>query len=151
MFMEMDLDGLRSKQIPISSPALKSQRYGFGEFFTGIHFLNLGFEDVTRRYYYSKSGYGPYEKAIEILGVMAAKYICRNFPQPPDLLVFDKKGQFFLAEAKLPTDRLNENQRRFFRNIELYLNKNVPQIKRASHLPPGHWIELVRLKPILEA
>jgi len=77
-------------------------------------------------------------------------FICKAHPQPPDLFVTDRKGRFFFVEAKLPADSLNVNQIKFFRRIERYLNKNVPQNKRAPYMPERHWIELVRLEPHLE-
>jgi hypothetical protein len=136
-----------TKQFPVKCPPLKSQTYGFGELFAGIQYLDLGFDDVIRRYYHRRLGYESYEKAAKILGIPAAKFICRPHPQPPDLFVFDKKGRFFFVEVKLPTDSHKEKQEAFCQRIEQYLNKNIPQSRRAPHMPKNHWIELLKLIP----
>jgi len=146
LFLEIDNDP-SNKQFPISTPPSKAARYGFGELFAGMHYLDRGFRDVIRYHYYAIPGYDSYEKALQILGPKAARFICCRHPQPPDLFVFDKKGRFFLVEVKLPTDKLNQNQKTFFRKIERYLNKNMPKSKRAPHMPDGHWIELLLLRP----
>jgi hypothetical protein len=135
-----------TKQFPIKCPPLKSQTYGFGELFAGVHYLELGYE-VVRHHWGKRWNCPGYLKAVEILGKEAADFIAREHPQPPDLFVIDRKGRFSLVEVKLPTDRLNDNQIRFFRNIETYLNKNVSPRKRAPFLPKGEWIELLRLRP----
>jgi hypothetical protein len=146
LFQEMLEDEGSQKQFPVRHPPLKSQTYGFGELFLGIHYIELGYD--AYRYHYAKKWNPPgYRKAVEILGQKAADYICRDFPQPPDLFVFDRKGRFFLAEAKLPGDRLNENQKRFFRQIQTYLNQKMPRYKRALCMPEGLWIKIIRLKP----
>src|ERR1700732_1617282 len=126
LFLEMLESEATTKHFPVKCPPLKSQTYGFGEFFAGIQYLDLGFEDVNRYYYYCHPGYDSYEKAVKILGPGAAEFIYRPHPQPPDLFVVDKKGRFFFVEVKLPTDRLNQNQITFFRKIESYLNRNMP-------------------------
>jgi hypothetical protein len=147
LFLEMLESEATTKHFPVKCPPLKSQTYGFGELFAGIQYLDLGFEDVNRYYYYCHRGYDSYEKAIEILGIRAAEFICRPHPQPPDLFVFDKKRRFFFVEVKLPTDSHEEKQEAFCRSIERYLNTNMPQSRRAPHLPKGHWIEHLRLRP----
>jgi hypothetical protein len=146
LFLEIDSEP-HQQQFPVKCPPLKTQTYGFGELFAGMHYLEGGFSDVIRYHYYCHEGYDSYEKAAKVLGTPAAEFICRPHPQPPDLLVFDKKGRFFFVEVKLPKDRLNPNQTAFFRKIERYLNKNMPQSRRAPHLPEGQWIELLRLSP----
>jgi hypothetical protein len=147
LFLEMLESEATTKHFPVKCPPLKSQTYGFGELFAGIQCLDLGFKDVIRYYYYCHRGYDSYEKAIAILGIQAAKFICRPHPQPPDLFVIDHKNRFFFVEVKLPTDKLNEKQIAFNRRIERFLNKNMPQSRRAPHLPKGHWIELLKLRP----
>ncbi len=146
LFLEIDNDP-SNKQFPISSPPLAGARYGFGELFAGMHYLDRGFRDVIRYHYYPIPGYDSYEKALKILGPKAAKFICRSHPQPPDLLVFDKKDRFLLVEVKLPGDDLNPNQIAFFHKIESYLNRNMPQSKKARHRLKRHWIVLLKLKP----
>jgi len=146
IFLELQEVEATTKQIPVKSPPLKSQTYGFGELFAGIHYLDLGYE-VIRDHWGKRWNCPGYMKAVEILGQQVADFICREHPQPPDLFVFDRKGRFFFVEVKLPTDRLNENQLKFFRNIETYLNKYISQNRRAPGLPKGHWVELLRLAP----
>ena len=111
-------------------------------------FGGTGSAGMGHYYYYSIAGYDSYEKAVRILGPETAKFVCTQFPQPPDLLVCDKKDRFFFVEVKLPTDRLNKNQIHRFREIERYLNRNVSESKKVPHLlPEGHWIEVLRLYP----
>jgi hypothetical protein len=62
-----------------------------------------------------------------------------------------QKDRFFFVEVKLPADRLNQNQIRFFRQIEAFLNKNILKTRLAPHMPENHWIVLARLKPSQEA
>lgn len=146
LFKEWRAVEATTRQIPVKSPPLKTQTYGFGELFAGIHYYKLGYEPSGD--YRGKNWDSPsYFKAVEILGAKAAHFICRAHPQPPDLFVFDRKGRFFFVEAKLPKDRLNKNQVKFFRNIEAFLNKNMLQTKRAPHLPQGQWIEVAKLRP----
>jgi hypothetical protein len=146
LFLEMLESEATQEQFPVNSSHRLKNIYGFGELFAGIHYLDRGFKDVNRYYYYCHAGYDSYEKAVGILGPQAAKFICRPHPQPPDLFVVDRKDRFFFVEVKLPSDRLNQKQIDFNRNIERYLNKNMPQ-RRAPHMPKGHWIELLRLRP----
>jgi len=147
LFLELLESERTTKQFPVKRPPLKSQTYGFGELFAGIHYLDLCFKDVIRHHYYCHRGYDSYEKAVKILGIRAAKFICRPHPQPPDLFVVNKMNRFFFVEVKLPTDRLNQNQIAFNRGIERYLNRTMPQTRRAPHLPKGSWIELLKLRP----
>lgn len=135
------------KQFPVKCPPLKSQTYGFGELFAGIHYLKNGYSDVIRYHYYCHEGYDPYEKAVKILGVQTAKFICRPHPQPPDLFVIDDKHRFFFVEVKLPTDSHKKGQEAFCGRIERHLNKYMPQSRRAPQLPKGCWIVLLKLKP----
>src|ERR1017187_1036356 len=135
-----------TKMIPVRHSPLKSQTYGFGELFAGIHYSNLGYK-VTCDYWGKRWNSPSYFKAVKILGQEAADFICKAHPQPPDLFVIDRKKRFFFVEVKLPKDRLNPNQIAFFHRIEKYLNKNMPQSRRAPHLPKGSWIELLRLSP----
>ncbi|SRR5260221_7095069 len=135
-----------TKQIPVKCPPLKSQSYGFVELFTAVHYMNHGY-DVTWDYWGRRWEPRSFFKASEIFGPEAADFICKSQPQPPDLLVVDKKNRFFFVEVKLPTDRLNRKQIDFNRRIERYLNKNMPQSRRAPYLPKGSWIELLRLRP----
>jgi len=146
MFLEILEVERTTKQIPVKSPPLKSQTYGFGELFAGIHYLNLGY-DVIRDHWGKRWNCPGYVKAVEILGKKGADFIGRESPQPPDLLVIDHKNRFFLVEVKLPTDRLNKMQKIFYRSIERYLNTNMPESKRAPRLPKSHWIELLKLRP----
>jgi hypothetical protein len=147
LFLEMLESEPTTKHFPVKCPPMKSQTYGFGELFAGIHYLEHGFSDVIRYYYYSHSGYDSYGKAVEILGTSAAKFICRPHPQPPDLFVIDKKKRFFFVEVKLPGDSHKGKQEAFCRRMERYLNMNMPQSRRAPHLPKGTWIELLKLIP----
>jgi hypothetical protein len=142
----LEIQEATTKQIPVKSPPLKSQTYGFGELFAGIHYLGLGYE-VVRHHWGKRWNCPGYVKAVEILGKKAADFIAREYPQPPDLFVIDHKNRFFFVEVKLPTDRLNEKQTVFYRSIERYLNKNMPESRRAPHMSKGHWIELLKLRP----
>jgi len=146
LFLELLEAEATTKQFPVKSPPLKSQTYGFGELYVGIHFLNLGY-DVTRHHWGKRWNCPGYLLAVQILGKKAADFICREHPQPPDLFVIDRMKRFFFVEVKLPGDRLNKNQISFFRDIERYLNKNMPDKKRAPYITQGHWIELVRVRP----
>jgi hypothetical protein len=134
-----------SKYIPSTCPHKIKRIYGFGELFAAVHYLNLDYE-VTWEYYDKNWNSRSYRKAVQILGKKAADFICQSHPQPPDLFVVDRKNRFFFVEAKLPGDELNERQITFNRRIERYLNKNMPH-RTAPHLPKGHWIELLRLRP----
>jgi hypothetical protein len=147
LFLEMLESEETQGQFPVKNSHKLKNIYGFGELFAGIHYLDRGFLDVNRYYYYCHTGYDSYEKAVEILGPQAAEFICRPHPQPPDLFVVDRKNRFFFVEVKLPTDKLNVKQIAFNRRMERYLNKNMPQNRRAPHMPKGHWIELLRLRP----
>ncbi|OLC82846.1 MAG: hypothetical protein AUH66_04120 [Acidobacteria bacterium 13_1_40CM_4_57_6] len=135
-----------SNHIPSACPHKLRRIYGFGELFGAIHYVNLGYE-VTWEYWGRNWESPSYLKAVQILGEKAAGVICQSQPQPPDLFVVDGKNRFFFVEVKLPTDRLNEKQMAFNQRIEQYLNKNMPQSRRAPHLPKGHWIELLKLSP----
>jgi len=135
-----------TKQIPVKSPPLKSQTYGFGELFAATHYMDLGY-DVTWEYWGKRWDAPSYFAAVKILGEKAADFICQSQPQPPDLFVVDRKNRFFFVEVKLPTDKLNAKQVAFNRKIERYLNKNLPHSRRAPHMPRAHWIELLRLEP----
>jgi hypothetical protein len=146
LFLEIENEP-KQKQFPVKCPPLKSQTYGFGELFAGIHYLDHGFSDVIRYHYYCHPGYDSYEKAVKILGVQAAKFICQPHPQPPDLFVIDHKNRFFFVEVKLPTDSHKEKQEAFCRRIERYLNENMPQSRRAPHIPKRSWIVLLKLSP----
>jgi VRR-NUC domain len=146
LFLENRAWEATTKQIPVKSPPLKSQTYGFGELFGAIHYLALGYE-VMWEYWGWRWEAPSYFKAVQILGEKAADFICQSQPQPPDLFVVDGKNRFFFVEVKLPTDKLNEKQSAFNRGIERFLNKNMPQSRRAPHMPKDHWIELLRLKP----
>ena len=125
---------------------MKSQRYGFGELSAAIHYINKG-HNVSCDYWGKNWDCFSYFKAVRILGQEAADFICKAHPQPPDLFVIDRKKRFFFVEVKLPTDRLNQNQIAFFKKIESYLNINMPENRRAPHMPTGHWIELLKLRP----
>ena len=147
LFLEIDNEP-HQKQFPVKCPPLKSQTYGFGELFAGMHYLNDGISDVVRYHYYCHRGYDSYEKAIKVLGIDAAEFVCRPHPQPPDLLVFDKKGRFFLVEVKLPEDSLKQTQKVFFKKIESYLNRTMPESRKVpGRLPKGDWIEILKLRP----
>jgi len=146
IFLEYRAVEATTKQIPVRHPPLKSQTYGFGELFAGIRYSNLGYE-VTCDYWGKRWSSPSYFKAVEILGPKTADFICKAHPQPPDLFVIDRKKRFFFVEVKLPTDRLNENQIKFFQQIETFLNRNFPRTRRVPHMPKGHWIELLRLRP----
>jgi hypothetical protein len=146
MFLENVAWEATTKQIPVKSPPLKSQTYGFGELFAATHYMD-GHYEVTWEYWGRRWEAKSYKTASKILGQKAADFICQSQPQPPDLFVVDRKNRFFFVEVKLPGDRLNEKQRAFNRRIERYLNKNMPQSRRAPHLPKGHWIELLNLSP----
>lgn len=135
-----------TKQIPVKRHPLKSQRYGFGELFAAVHYMNLGYE-VTWEYWGWRWEAESYVKATEILGEEAADFICQSQPQPPDLFVVDKKNRFFFVEVKMPTDKLNVKQIAFNRRVERYLNNHMPQSRREPHMPVGHWIELLKLRP----
>jgi hypothetical protein len=136
----------KSNHNPSTCPHKIKRIYGFGELFVATHYMNLGYE-VTWEYWGRRWEPRSYVKAVQILGEDAAEIICKSQPQPPDLFVADKKNRFFFVEVKLPTDRLNEKQIAFNGTIERYLNKNMPESRRARHLPKGHWIELIRLRP----
>jgi hypothetical protein len=99
-----------------------------------IHYIDRG-HNVSCDYWGKNWDCFSYFKAVKILGQEAADFICKAHPQPPDLFVIDCKGRFFFVEVKLPTDRLNQNQIAFFRKIERYLNKNMPQSRRAPVYP----------------
>ena len=146
IFLENDEWVWTSNQIPTTCPHKIKRIFGFGELFAAIHYINLGYE-VTWGYWGKNWKSSSYLKAVEILGEKAAGVICQSQPQPPDLFVVDRKNRFFFVEVKLPTDKLNEKQIAFNRRIERYLNENMPQSRRAPHVPKGHWIELVRLNP----
>jgi hypothetical protein len=146
IFLEYRAVEAITKQIPVRHPPLKSQTYGFGELFAGIHHSNLH-RRVTCDYWGKRWNSPSYFEAVEILGSKAAQFICKTHPQPPDLFVVDRKKRFFFVEVKLPKDRLNPRQITFFKKIERYLNKNLPQSRRAPHMPKGHWIQLLKLRP----
>ena len=146
LFLEIDNEP-GQRQFPVKCPPLTTQTYGFGELFAGVHFLNKGFTDVIRYHYYCHRDYDSYEKAIQILGLEVAEFICRPHPQPPDLLVVDNRGRFFFVEVKLPEDSLKPSQTAFFKKIESYLNRKVSERKKIPHrMPQRHWIEILRLK-----
>jgi hypothetical protein len=146
IFLELSKWIKTSGQIPYKCPHKIKSIYGFGELFAAIHYMNLGYE-VTWEYWGRQWEPPSYFKAIKILGETAADFICQSHPQPPDLFVVDRKNRFFFVEVKLPGDELNEKQVAFNRGIERYLNKNKPQTRRVPHMPKGHWIELLRLRP----
>ena len=135
-----------SGQIPCKCPHTIKRIYGFGELFAAIHYMNLGYK-VTWEYWCWRYEPRSYLKAVRILGDKAADFICQAHPQPPDLFVVDGNNRFFFVEAKLPGDELNHKQIAFNGGIERYLNKNMPQSRRAPHMPKNHWIELLRLRP----
>ncbi len=126
--------------------------YGFGELMVGMHYLDMGFEvfwtdDGTDPRWWPKAEADPgYLKTLAVLGEDATRFVCRSHPQPPDLIVFDRRNRFFLVEVKLPGDRLTDGQKQFFPNIERYLARMLPKAKRSQHLPRGHWFELMRLR-----
>ena len=133
MFLELSEMEPTTKQYPVKSPPLKSQTYGFGELYAGVHFLKQGYE-VIRRHWGKRWNCPGYLTAVKVLGDEAADFICREHPQPPDLFVVDGMKRFFFAEIKLPGDRLNKNQIRFFREIEQFLKENMADSKRAPHM-----------------
>jgi VRR-NUC domain-containing protein len=146
IFLDNDEWIWTSKLIPTTCPHKIKNIYGFGELFAAVHYLDLKYE-VTWEYFDKNWNSPSYRKAVQILGKKAADFICQSHPQPPDLFVVDRKNRFSFVEVKLPTDKLNKKQIAFNRRIEQYLNKNMPQSRRAPHLPKGHWIELLRLSP----
>src|SRR5712692_3821628 len=115
-----------TKQYPVKAPPLKTQRYGFGELFASIRYLDLGYE-VFCHHWCKDDDCAGYAKAVKILGPKAASFICLGYGRThaPGLLVIYRRGRFFFVEAKLPKDRLSKSQIRFFRRIESYLNKNI--------------------------
>jgi hypothetical protein len=148
IFLELREWVATSGQIPSKCPHKIKNIFGFGELFVAIHYMNVnrGYE-VTWEYWGRRWEPPSYFKAIQILGEKAADFICQSHPQPPDLFVVDRKNRFFFVEVKLPGDELNENQIAFFRKIESYLNKNMPQSRREPHMPKRQWIKLLRLRP----
>lgn len=145
IFLEYRAIEATTKQIPVKCPPLKTQTFGFGELFASIHYIDKGY--MVSCDYWGKNWNSPsYHEAIKILGKEAADFICQSQPQPPDLFVVDGKNRFLFVEVKLPTDKLNAKQIAFNRRIESYLNANMPQSRRAPHMPKGHWIELLKLK-----
>jgi predicted DNA-binding protein (MmcQ/YjbR family) len=146
MFLENDEWVATSNHIPSTCPHKIKRIFGFGELFAAVHYMNLGYE-VTWEYWGWRWEAASYFKAVQILGDKTADFICQSQPQPPDLFVVDAKNRFFFVEVKLPTDKLSEKQIAFNRSIERHLNKNMPQSRRAPHMPKRHWIELLRLNP----
>jgi len=115
---------LRSKQIP---------KYGFGEFFTAIHFRNRGYRVLVGGYRNENIDRKRYRIALRLLGRRAAKFILRpKGTHPPDLLVYGKRQRPFFVEVKMPWDRLSEKQKAFFVAME----RDFPWRIRIVHLKP---------------
>lgn len=132
------------KQFPIKKPVKNA--YGFGELLVGTYLLECGY-DVLFFYYGENWRTNSCRKARSILGEKAANLICSEFPQPPDLLVVDRRERFCFVETKLPGDKLSKGQVEFFANIEGFLNQNMPPKRRIPFITDPHWIRVVRLKP----
>jgi hypothetical protein len=122
IFLEYRAVEAITKQIPVRYPPLKSQTFGFGELFAGIHYSNRRYR-VTCDYWGKRWSSPSYFKAVEILGPEAADFICQSQPQPPDLFVVDPKNRFFFVEVKLPEDKHKEKQKAFCTRIERYLTR----------------------------
>lgn len=126
--------------------------YGFGELLVGMHSLSMGLDvfwtdDGTNPGWWPKARVDRgYLKTLASLGARATKFFCRSHPQPPDLIVFDHRNRFFLVEVKRSAEPLTAGQKQFFPKIERYFNRMIPKAKRSPHMPPGHWIELMRLR-----
>jgi hypothetical protein len=82
LFLAMLESEETQEQFPVQSSHRLRSIYGFGELFAGVHYLDRGFEDADRYYYYCHPGYDSYEKAVEILGPQAAEFICRQTSFP---------------------------------------------------------------------
>lgn len=92
--------------------------YLFGEWFTAIHFYKQGYR-VLNEMYFQRPQRQKRAALARVLDREKFALITGNTLYPPDLFVYDPKNNlYFFAEVKLPGDRLSENQKKSFREIE---------------------------------
>jgi len=107
--------------------ANNQSRYHFYEWLAAIHYYKLGFNVLVEQYIYNphKRKLGILKKLIGADGISFLRSkIKTSRTQPPDLFVY-KGRKFFFVEVKGPGDKLQENQKKFFEEIERYFKADI--------------------------
>ncbi len=127
----------------VRRPVLRDQgRAHFGEWFTAIHYYDLGYQVLVEKYCFEKKHTKMFARASAVLGSdVLTNLISLRLGQLPDLLVYrNDKGQLdrFFVEVKRPKEGYTTGQAKLFPHIEDKLRIPITTVRLATDAELEH-------------